>query len=228
MGYQMTLNGVRLGYFAYMEDKGRLQKEDGKLDISQNLMASSVGASLGTLVSNPLYLTKCRQQGKVAQQILEGKRLEYKGTWNIIKNIIQTQGVLGPYKGALPAMLISVYGSSIQLLTFQLTKREIDKVAWIPEGYASFGSAEMAGLVLTVAMLPFDVVVSRFIIQPRDEKGMGILYRNYKEVCEVVFRHEGISGFLRGFLLSYLKNGPHTFILLFTWDLVRAYQRFLN
>lgn len=228
----MILNGIRLGFFAYMEDTGRLHKVNGKLDIAQHLMVTSTGASLGTLVSNPLYIVKCLQQGEIARRILEGERPRVKrqqatGTFGTIKDILHSQGVFGAYKGALPAMLISAYGSSIQLVTFQVSKCELEKRSWNPTGqYASsLGSAAVSGLVLTVTMLPLDVVVSRYIIQPRDRKGNGTLYQNYREVCGAVFRQEGLQAFFRGFPLSYLKNGPHTLITLFTWDFIRALEK---
>ena len=83
----------------------------------------------------------------------------------------------------------------------------------------------ISGVSTLVATQPFDVVKSR--IMAADTKGGdggqtgGKGYSGVGDCVARTFREEGVRGFYRGSLTSYMRFGPHFIMAFPLWEFVR-------
>ncbi len=223
MLFQFIMNGLRLGTFSKLEDQEMLVNEDGRMLPHLNVLFNGLTTAAGTSLACPFYTAKIKLQKQEAARALMHRDPRYRGMLSVFLAIYQKTGLSGLYQGAYAAVPIVTLGSTIQMLTFSSAKQKLDEFEDIETNGAvmAFLAALLAGITTTIVMTPFDVIQSRFIIQPHSAEGEGLVFRNYREVVYKVMRREGLVGFFRGISLSYLKIGPQTLLTLFLWDVVR-------
>ncbi len=221
--FQFIKNGLRLGFFAKLEDQQIFSDENGFLKPHYNVMFNGLTTAVGTALATPFWMAKLKLQKQEAAKVLVDRPPRYSGMLSVFWAIFRKTGLRGLYKGGYSWVPIATAESAIQLLTFNVTKRKLDEFAWIRTNgtFMAFMAALAAGCVTTLFATPLDVIQSRFVIQPHSVEGDPLVFRNYREVLSKVLKREGLSGFFRGIGLSYLKIGPHTFLTLFLWDVVR-------
>ncbi len=223
MLFQFIMNGLRLGSYARLEEQAMFVDEEGRLLPHLSVLFNGLTTAVGTSIASPFYTAKIKLQKQAAAKALTGRTERYNGTASVLYAIYLKTGFPGLFQGALATVPIVTLGSTVQLLTFSLAKQKLDEYEEIATNGAvmAFLAAVLAGLTTTVVMTPFDVIQSRFIIQPHSATGEGLVFRNYREVAYKVMHREGLRGFYAGTSLSYLKIGPQTLLTLFLWDVVR-------
>jgi len=74
---------------------------------------------------------------------------------------------------------------------------------------------------MSVAITPPDVITTRLYNQGVDAEGRGLLYRGWLDCFVKILRSEGVYGMYKGFWANYLRNAPHsTLVLLFFDELI--------
>ena len=85
----------------------------------------------------------------------------------------------------------------------------------------AFAASMCSGVIVTLAMTPFDVISTRMYNQAISAGGKGMLYTGVIDCFTKIFHKEGIWGFYKGWGPSYLRLGPHTVLTLVFWDEIR-------
>lgn len=220
--YQIGLNGCRLGF--YEPSRYYITRvvapttiaEDGHIispNLLVNVLAGFVSGAAGAVLASPLFLIKTRMQSYTKSHLggaAVGEQTYYKGTWDGISKIFQSEGFKGLYRGVDAAILRTGAGSAAQLPTYYLTKSYLLKHNLAKENTftLNFISSIMAGLGVAIVMNPWDVVLTRMYNQRGD------LYTGPVDCFKKTIAAEGPMALYKGFWAQLFRIGPHTILTL--------------
>ncbi|KAI8967685.1 mitochondrial carrier domain-containing protein [Mycotypha africana] len=209
--YQICLNGSRLGLYEPVNTNIvkalNLQSDTSKLisGIFSGAFAGVVGAVLGS----PLYLIKTRRQSYSPIFKNIGYQHEMESSYNALKQIFRAEGVKGLYRGADAAMVRAGVGSAVQMPTYMLGKDLLVNRFQFPDTVGThFATSMFTGVLVCLAMNPFDVISTRIYNQGVDPAtGNGLLYKSPADCFVKIVKIEGVRGLYKGFLAHYLRIG---------------------
>lgn len=223
--YQLMMNGTRLGFY---EPIKRFYTNDGKNPSTlKNIAAGSTSGVIAAVMGSPFFLIKVRLQvqqssgNKTSSTPTVGFQHSYKGALSGLKEIAQTEGIRGLYRGATAAMLRVGVGSGVQLSCYDACKSFV--VSLSPNTFTNssvsthFAASMVSGLFVTLAMNPFDVISTRMYNQPV-VNGRNAVYSNVFDCAVKIARAEGPIGFYKGFVPHFLRLGPHTILTFIFWE----------
>lgn len=209
--YQICLNGSRIGLYDPVKDltvRSLGLKSDHSL-LGASIFAGAVAGVAGAMLGSPLYLIKTRQQSfsPVFKQI--GHQHEMQSAWSALRQIYRSEGVKGIYRGVDAAMARAGVGSAVQMPTYMIGKEiMINRFGLSDSVGTHFGTSMFAGLLVCLAMNPFDVISTRMYNQGVDSvTGKGLLYKSPIDCFFKLTRTEGVGGLYKGFLAHYLRIG---------------------
>jgi len=225
-GYQFFGNGIRLALFDHL----KAFFNPGGSSVAGALAAGASAGVVSTCVAQPFYLIKVRQQAFGGGL---GAQHEYRSVAHAAQEICgRGRGPLALWQGLSGAAMRSVVGSSVQLATFESSKRALVQNGVLAADNRlglTVGASLLSGLVLTTAMEPFDTVTTRLCNQAAATApgagaaaGQAQLYRGALDCIAKTVRAEGAAGLFKGWASSYVRLGPHTFLMFLFWDGFKA------
>ncbi|KAA8498532.1 Calcium-binding mitochondrial carrier protein SCaMC-1 [Porphyridium purpureum] len=192
----------------------KLDKQRGGDSSGSNRMLTSliVGAAAGAAGQTLLHvLDVVKTQQNVGQSGSFGQ---------VLLNLVRTEGIRGMYRGYLPSLIETLAGTGIGFCLYDSAKLAWKK--WKHRQPTSVELAILGGLTsaatLTVCM-PLNVVTKRMVAQGM--KGVP----KYSSIADCVLstlRTEGIKGFFRGLLVSYVKIVPSIALTYSLYEAVRS------
>jgi solute carrier family 25 protein 34/35 len=228
--YQICLNGSRLGLYEPVQSnmiKALNLKSDGSI-LASGIFSGALAGVVGAVLGSPLYLIKTRRQSfsPVFKNI--GHQHEMGSALNALGQIYRTEGIRGLYRGADAAMVRAGVGSAVQMPTYMIGKDILVKKFGFPDALSThFATSMFTGVLVCLAMNPFDVISTRMYNQGVDPTtGKGILYKSPVDCFVKLVKIEGVRGLYKGFLAHYLRIGPHTTLMfVFMEQLKKIYQK---
>jgi len=216
----MTLNGCRLGFYdpirthlnSLLLRRNLSSSHDPAVRTYQNLpiniFSGATSGILGAAAGSPFFLVKTRLQS-YSPFLPVGTQHQYRNAWDGLGQIYRAEGVRGLYRGVVPAMVRTGFGSSVQLPTYFLAKRRL--VSWfnMEDGPAlHLLSSTASGFVVCVFMHPPDTVMSRMYNQT------GNLYSGAFDCLFRTVKTEGVLAVYKGFFAHLARILPHTILTL--------------
>ncbi|WVQ70769.1 hypothetical protein IAR50_000291 [Cryptococcus sp. DSM 104548] len=233
-GYQILLNGSRLGFYEpcrriFNTAIGR-NPDDGVAvtAIAAGAFTGCIGASLGS----PLFLVKARMQA-YSPALPVGAQHYYPNSFAALRSIMKTDGFFGLWRGVSTAILRTAMGSSVQLPSYNLSKGYlVSNAGMAADSFWTFlAASSVSGVVVCLAMQPADTALTRMYNQntikdPITGKVRGALYTNPFDCLWKTFKAEGIPGWYKGTTAHFLRITPHTICTLVFNELIMAqYQK---
>jgi len=211
---EASLNTFRIGLYDPILS---LINEDGVVAPAwKRMVAGAVSGAVGAFVSNPFEIVRV----KVQAQNLESSA----GPRHFCSQMLQKDGVPGFYKAAGVSMVLMMACSSVNLTIYTLLRETATQRFQMDDGpLVDASSALVSGFFATLAMNPLDVLRTRLMTQPSPSP-----YRSSIDAALHIARTEGAAAFLKGFIPSFLRIGPHfglTFLLL---EQMRRFARSYN
>lgn len=216
----MTLNGCRLGF--YDPIRTSLNSLVTHHDISHrsstamtqrqslpiNIISGATSGILGAAAGSPFFLVKTRLQS-FSPFLPVGTQHQYRNAGDGLSQIYRSEGIRGLYRGVMPAMVRTGFGSSVQLPTYFLAKRRLVNWFGMSDGPAlHLLSSTCSGFVVCVVMHPPDTVMSRMYNQT------GNLYNGALDCLFRTIRTEGPLAVYKGFFAHLARILPHTILTL--------------
>lgn len=165
-------------------------------------MSGVLGAALGS----PFFQVKTRLQSRNPQSPI-GVQHNYRNMFDGLGQIYRSGGVRALFGGAQAAMMRTGVGSSVQLASYDKCKLLLVEHANIKNRLAvAFGASLTSGMLVCIAMNPFDVVMTRLYNQSQTSPQ----YANPVDCLLKTVRAEGFAALYKGFGAHYLRIGPHT------------------
>ncbi|XP_066253445.1 solute carrier family 25 member 35-like [Euwallacea similis] len=221
---QLIMNGSRLGVYGYADTSGFLRDNEGNLLFTKSILITGLGSVIGQYSASPLFLVKTHLQAQAVQAIAVGYQHQHTGTFQALTNIFNANGIKGLFRGAVATIPRAFIGGSSQIMCFEYTKQWIDRYNITDNSLLrSFMSSMVGGIVVSVVMTPFDLIMTRLYNQPTDASGKGLLYNNYFDCTRKIYQSEGITAFFKGIGPMYLRLGPHTVLCLVFFDVLRGF-----
>lgn len=199
------LNGAfRVGLYKEIE-RTLFSRESTCPIVIQKLVAGTVVGAMGAGLWSHTDLVKTRMQ------LQSPATPTYASTWDCYKQIWRLEGLKGLYRGVSPNMLRASIITTTHVGTYDASKKLLVGVlgetgaTWTLCGFVS-------ALATTTAAAPVDLVRTR------------VMASNLSafQVVVSVFKSEGVQGFMRGWLASFSRFGPHFTI---SWPLIEISRK---
>lgn len=164
--------------------------------VAADLFAGGFGGAVGVLMGQPFDFLKVRLQ------TLGGSR--YAGALDCLAQTLQTEGVVGMYRGVTPPVLNSFVLNAITFGAYNQGNRLLEPHVASGSG-RMFLAGSYAGLLQVFALVPMDIVKCRMQM---DRAFGGAQYAGPIDCARQIFRAEGVHGFTRGFAVSACRDSP--------------------
>lgn len=220
LGFQFILNAFRLGIFDTAATLGWSSCDS----VVQSFFWGAVGGVCGSCAGSPFFLVKTHMQSFSRKaDIAVGFQRDHKGLLSAFRKIYGERGVRGLYRGVVGNIPRAALGSGAQLATFGPTKELLRRYGFESSYSAvnSFVCGAVAGSVMSVAITPPDIVLTRLYNQPLDDQGKGKYYGGVWDCMLKVLRAEGLGGLYKGFWPNYFRIAPHSTLVLLFYDQVK-------
>ncbi|KAL5598812.1 hypothetical protein BROUX41_003854 [Berkeleyomyces rouxiae] len=208
--YQILLNGCRLGMYESIRSTAAsvVHGDSARQSLLVNMFSGASSGVIGAALGSPFFLVKTRLQSYSPFRPV-GTQHQYRGAWDGLKTIYATEGVRGLYRGVGAAMIRTGFGSSVQLPTYFLAKRTLQKHAGMEEGPAlHLTSSAASGFAVCCVMHPPDTIMARLYNQN------GNLYKGVFDCLGKTIQTEGFLAIYKGFLPHLARILPHTILTL--------------
>lgn len=119
----------------------------------------------------------------------------YRSTWEGTRQLWQTEGIRGFYRGLVPS-LFGVSHGAIQFAAYEPLKNHWAVGRGGKDKLTNFDFLQLSAVSKMFAgsiTYPYQVVRARLQVYDANTK-----YKNARDVCRQVFAKEGISGFYKG------------------------------
>jgi len=216
MAYQLVMNGTRLGLYGPIKELLGTDPKQSTYFI-RNVFTGALTGTLGAMAGSPFFMIKTRLQ---SQSIALGVGHQHKinGLWHGFVTVINKEGIFGLFRGINGAVPRLAVGSAVQLSSYDQCKHLVLMTGLLKDNvYAHFAASLVAGLFVTTAMNPFDVISTRLYNQ-KVENGKGTFYKGVLDCFAKTIKKEGVFALYKGWLAHYLRLGPHTILTFVFWE----------
>ncbi|ODV58422.1 Oac1p [Ascoidea rubescens DSM 1968] len=228
--YQIALNGCRYGLYEPIrknfnqifypnQDPHIIQK------VPINILSGALSGMAGAALGSPLYLIKTRMQSYTASSTIQvGQQTHYNNFYQGLINIYKNEnGIKGLFRGVDAAVFRTGVGSAVQLPSYYLFKHKLLDSRYF-NGSDSFAlhlsASTLAGVLVSIVMNPFDVVLTRIYNQK------GNLYRNPIDCFIKTIKTEGFGALYKGLFAQMFRMAPHSILcLIFMEQTMRAAKK---
>ena len=173
-------------------------------------------AAIASAIFNPIDVVKVRFQSSA-----HTTKPPYSSLHNAFYTIYMDKGLRGLYIGTSATVTRAAFVTSAELGTYDIIKNNIlvqlldfDRDA----NSTQFGASFLASIITTTVANPADVVKTRVMNDIHGKVGgTGTARAHFQHIL----RTDGPTGFLKGWMASYLRIGPHTVISIVIIEKVR-------
>ncbi|XP_050678714.1 solute carrier family 25 member 34-like isoform X2 [Leptidea sinapis] len=216
-----------LGIYQQADNYGLLRDENNNTKFANSLFFGLISGMSGGLAGSPLQLVKTQLMSYSNKKIAVGTQHAHQGTLYALRQIYNKNGLLGLWRGAHGMMLRNSIGSSTQIAAFAICKEWMDNNGFCQQSkyLSAFVASNIGAVAKTITLTPMDVIMTRLYNQAVDAQGRGVLYSGIVDCANKITRAEGILAFYKGIGPSYLRQAPHTVLLLVFWDMLKDLQK---
>lgn len=206
--------GTRVILYEYL--RGRFTKEGEKPSFLMRLGMGFTAGGTAQVIAVPMDLIKVRMQADgrlVASGELSKPR--YSGLVDAMRKITTQEGVVGLWKGSVPAVQRAAMVNLGELATYDTAKQ-----MWLGTGlvadnvYCHVLSAVCSGFFASLASTPADVVKTRLMNQSG-------VYKGSIDCFVKTAQTEGVRGLYKGFLPGWARLGPWQLVFWVTFEKLR-------
>lgn len=154
--YQILLNGCRLGFYEPLRAACTkvVFKDPNVQSLGVNIFSGAASGILGAMAGSPFFLIKTRLQS-YSPFLPVGTQHKYRNALDGCKQVYNSEGVKGLYRGITASMVRTGAGSSVQLPTYFFAKRRLIRHAGMEEGLPlHLLSSAASGFVVCCVMHP--------------------------------------------------------------------------
>ncbi|CAN4091671.1 unnamed protein product [Withania somnifera] len=211
-----------------MEETGRLKRA------FVDAMAGAISGGISRTVTSPLDVIKIRFQVQLepttrwALLTRTAGNSKYTGMLQASKDILREEGLLGFWRGNVPALLMVMPYTAIQFAVLHKLKtfasgssNSEDHINLSP--YLSYISGALAGCAATVGSYPFDLF--RTILASQGEPKV---YPNMRSAFLDIFRTRGIRGLYSGLTPTLVEIVPYAGLQFGTYDTFKRWMMAWN
>ncbi|ORZ00491.1 mitochondrial carrier domain-containing protein [Syncephalastrum racemosum] len=207
----MFMDSIMLGT---MHNTRMIQQQwngpDKPLSTFQHGLAGLAGGITVSFVATPVEQIKARLQVQY-----DAATKVYTGPIHCASQLVRNNGITALWQGLLPTMLFRswffVFWASYDVFT-----RELKKLG-LSDGKVTFVAGGLSATAFWIGAFPSDSVKNRYMTQPDIQPKK---YPTPMAVAREMYRLDGLKGFYRGFLPSFLRAFPTNASAVFMFETV--------
>ncbi|XP_073943390.1 uncharacterized protein [Choristoneura fumiferana] len=228
--FQLVVNGMRLGIYQHADNQGFLRDEKNNTKFTNSLVMGALSGMVGAFFGSPLQLVKTQLMSYSSEKIAVGTQHAHTGMTYAMGKIYQKNGLGGLWRGAHGMMIRNSIGSASQIASYAVCKEWMDDNDMFQQSkyLSAFVASNIGAVVKTFTLTPMDVIMTRLYNQAVDANGRGLLYSGIMDCARKITKTEGLLAFYKGMGPSYLRQAPHTVLLLVFWDMLKDLQKSLE
>jgi len=157
---------------------------------------------------------------------LKNMNTGFSGTYQVIKQILQLEGLRGFFRGGLLGMGKSTLSAGLfftGLENAHVITKEFRNIKYIPANVIDFFNACCTKAITTFIINPITVVKTRFEVVGVNE------YTSIRHAVESIYQKEGMKGFYKGILTTLMRDVPFSGIQYSSYKFcLDIYKNYLN
>ena len=194
--------------FIYINSKinvYNILKNNKYLHNKNNFILGGLTGGISQIIASPFDLIKIRY-------ISEKKNNNNISIINTVNNIVNKNGVLSLWKGALPSIYRSIFINASEFVTYNYFKNIIQNNTEINNNlFIQFYSSLSASFISAIICSPIDVVKSKIM-------NSNSSHNNICNYLLQIIKNEGIMRLYKNFIYTWLRLAPTQIIFWITYE----------
>ncbi|CAG9859734.1 unnamed protein product [Phyllotreta striolata] len=215
----LIYSGTRIiTYKALKENFMKKHPEQKQFSLWQSAICGVTAGAIAQYLASPTDLLKVQIQMEGKRKLL-GLPPRVDGLADAFRKVWAKGGVKGLWKGSVPNVQRAALVNLGDLTTYDMAKRTIMKHTNLPDNYIlHMLSSCCAGFVAASMGTPADVIKTRVMNQPMDDKGRGTLYSSSIDCLTKTVKKEGMGALYKGFLPIWMRMAPWSLTFWLTYE----------
>ncbi|KAG7352716.1 mitochondrial carrier protein [Nitzschia inconspicua] len=207
---EASYTSLRLGL--YEPTKVLFGANDKNAPFYKKFAAGSAAGALGSLAGNPFDVLKTKMMASSSREV--------PSMMATAKDLFANQGISGFYRGIEANIARAMVLNGTKMACYDQAKGYVvDLTGWSKTSLMTqFFSAVTAGFFMTCTVSPFDMIRTRLMNQPADQK----IYNNAVDCAWKIATQEGPLTFWRGFMPIWSRFAPTTTLQLIIFEQLRS------
>lgn len=218
----VVYSGVRITFYDYLRKemaKGYTSTE--VVPIWKSAVCGIFAGCVAQWLASPADLVKVQIQMEGKRRLM-GEKPRVNSAADAFMQILKRGGVTGLWKGSVPNMQRAALVNLGDLTAYDTIKQTLMKKLNMPDSrpthiLSSFG----AGFVAAIMGTPADVIKTRIMNQPTDEKGRGLLYKGAVDCFSKTVKNEGFTALYKGLVPCWMRMAPWSLSFWLTFEQIR-------
>ena len=204
---EASYTSLRLGLYDPMKQLVGANTPDA--GVGSKFLAGALAGSLASTVGNPFDVLKTRMMA------YEGSDSPSVATF--AKEVVKGQGYVGFYKGLSANIMRASIMNATKMSCYDTCKTFCKSKGFKDGIPLQFMSAFTAGFFMTCTVSPFDIIRTRLMNQPSENK----IYSGFVDCFMKILKNEGPLGFYKGFIPIWSRFAPTTCLQLLIFEQLR-------
>lgn len=219
---QLTYGSLRFGLYAHCRELYGVPVNSMQAVPVRKALAAMTAGGVSAFICTPIDLVKVRMQAEGMPGHAPLPR--YRGIGDAFKSVVRQEGLLGLYKGVGPTTLRAAAVAAAEMASYDEVKLLILRRKWFADGVPlHLATGVLSGLIASVVSSPFDVVKSRLMSQPFDQRGVGLHYAGMLDCFAKSWQAEGFRFAFKGFLPICMNKCPTVVLLFVLYEQVKKH-----
>ncbi|KAJ3657011.1 hypothetical protein Zmor_016047 [Zophobas morio] len=214
----LIYSGTRIVVYKSLKEKFF---EVGKNDPFPFWKSVTCGVSAGVIsqyIASPADLIRVQLQME-GKRRLKGLPPRVHGFYDAYKKTVAAAGYTGLWKGSVPNIQRAAMVTLGDVTVYDVSKRFILEHTSLPDNHVVHTMASVcAGFAAAVLGTPPDVLKTRIMNQPLDEKGRGLLYAGTVDCVKKTVVNEGGMALYKGFVPIWMRLAPWSLVFWLTYE----------
>ncbi|XP_053950035.1 mitochondrial uncoupling protein 4 isoform X1 [Anastrepha ludens] len=219
----VVYSGVRICSYDFLRRKlGNDENGIITLPLWKSALCGVSAGAVAQWLASPADLVKVQIQMEGKRRLM-GEPARVHGAVHAFKDIVRRGGIAGLWKGSIPNVQRAALVNLGDLTTYDTIKRMIMIKLNMPDCHTVHVlSSICAGFVAAIMGTPADVVKTRIMNQPTDDKGRGLLYKGSVDCLRQTVNREGFSALYKGFLPCWIRMAPWSLTFWLSFEQIRS------
>jgi Mitochondrial carrier protein len=198
-----SYTAIRLGAYAPVRDAMGAGSPDSPIYLK--FLAGAITGGVGSVAGNPFDVLKTLAQTN------QGKSLPLS---SLVGDMYRNQGIRGFYRGVEVNVMRACVLNATNMGVYDISKGYVEKTTgWSrKDPKTAFCSSFVAGFFMTCTVAPFDMLRTRLMNQPVNEK----LYSGFSDCLVKTIQQDGFLRLWRGFVPIWARFAPMATLQLLT------------
>ncbi|CAG9824570.1 unnamed protein product [Phaedon cochleariae] len=218
-GRHLIYSGTRIITYKALKDAlNRRHPEHKHFPLWQSALCGVSAGAFAQYLASPTDLIKVQLQMEGKRRLL-GLPPRVNGMYDAFQKVWSAGGIRGLWKGSVPNVQRAALVNLGDLTTYDMTKRFILTHTDMGDDYVlHILASSCAGFVAAAMGTPADVIKTRVMNQPLDEKGRGLLYSSSIDCLKKTVKQESFGALYKGFLAIWMRMAPWSLTFWLTYE----------